>query len=232
MEEIIVSDFEDTSRTWAVVIDTDTYAGNFERQLTAFCTGHVGECNVGQELAAKFDAEVGDGTEDDPFLADDETEEDVPMITTLADEYGHYRPCAIHSNPRWFNDGLGGHYRIDDHPSEEEMVEIHYQKALEIAAKASLSGQALRIAETEERHAAMETVGRWPAYLSVAIYFDDRPTERQIAMIEERAQRFFAEGWHGARRGVLVNPIEAEPVHIEGFRLLEQHGVITEYPLG
>jgi len=34
-----------------VVFDTDDYAGNFERQMCAFLTGRVGECEVGQEIA-------------------------------------------------------------------------------------------------------------------------------------------------------------------------------------
>ena len=33
------------------VIDTDIYAGNFERQMCAYITGQIGECEVGKENA-------------------------------------------------------------------------------------------------------------------------------------------------------------------------------------
>lgn len=39
---------------WVFVIDTDKYAGNFERAMTAFCTGRTGECDVGREQAVLF----------------------------------------------------------------------------------------------------------------------------------------------------------------------------------
>lgn len=39
---------EDSFREgFAFVIDTDSYAGNFERELCAFVTGQVGDCEVG-----------------------------------------------------------------------------------------------------------------------------------------------------------------------------------------
>lgn len=34
---------------FAIVIKTDSYAGNFEREMCAHVTGHVGECGVGSE---------------------------------------------------------------------------------------------------------------------------------------------------------------------------------------
>lgn len=45
---------------WAFVIDTTDYAGNFERELCAYITGCVGECGVGEEMAALHDEQVGD----------------------------------------------------------------------------------------------------------------------------------------------------------------------------
>jgi hypothetical protein len=42
------------------VIDTDAYAGSFERELTAYVTGEVGECGVGRELADLFRFECPD----------------------------------------------------------------------------------------------------------------------------------------------------------------------------
>ena len=36
-------------KEYALVIRTDSYAGNFEREMCAYVTGHVGECEVGKK---------------------------------------------------------------------------------------------------------------------------------------------------------------------------------------
>lgn len=45
---------------YAILIKTDSYAGNFERELCAHLTGHIGECGVGdnyvdESIAEKFE---------------------------------------------------------------------------------------------------------------------------------------------------------------------------------
>jgi len=37
------------------IIDTNEYAGNFEREMCAYCTGQIGDCGVGEEEAEKFE---------------------------------------------------------------------------------------------------------------------------------------------------------------------------------
>jgi hypothetical protein len=37
-----------SSSVYRLIVDTDSYAGNFERQSVAFVTGQVGECGVGR----------------------------------------------------------------------------------------------------------------------------------------------------------------------------------------
>lgn len=61
---------------WAVAIDTDAYAGNFERQMCAHITGLVGDCQVGEEFVSEC-----------PFGDD--------VIAHIPDEKGCHRPCAI-----------------------------------------------------------------------------------------------------------------------------------------
>jgi len=36
------------------IVDTEKYAGDFERQLTAYCTGQVGDCGVGEREGQNF----------------------------------------------------------------------------------------------------------------------------------------------------------------------------------
>lgn len=52
-----------------LIINTNSYAGNFERELCAHLTGHVGECEVGSRLVDKdvhkiFEPYIGEGFED------------------------------------------------------------------------------------------------------------------------------------------------------------------------
>lgn len=36
------------------IIDTDSYSGNFEREMCAYITGHIGDCLVGFEEAEDY----------------------------------------------------------------------------------------------------------------------------------------------------------------------------------
>lgn len=80
-------------------IDTTEYSGNFERQMVAFITGLVGECQVGEE-----DAEIAD-KQLSPYAA----EWFLENVVFLPDEHGCYRPAAIAPTPGWSNDGMGKH---------------------------------------------------------------------------------------------------------------------------
>lgn len=61
-----------------VVIKTDAYAGNFERELGAYLTGHVGECEVGSEYVDEQTQELFDD-----YIAD------------KADDHGVFRPVGL-----------------------------------------------------------------------------------------------------------------------------------------
>lgn len=54
---------------FAIVIKTDSYAGNFEREMCAHLTGHIGDCEVGQKyvdktISAEFDEIIGNEADD------------------------------------------------------------------------------------------------------------------------------------------------------------------------
>jgi len=100
------------------VAHTNLYSGNFERELTAYCTGQVGECEVGDEHADMFREEV----EDDELI-----EKFAELIQRVADEdNGCERPTEIWPTPARYNDGYGNHYdRVDDspqHPAYESVA--------------------------------------------------------------------------------------------------------------
>ena len=82
------------------IIDTNQHAGNFEREMCAFLTGRLGDCEVGSEYAELFEKEVEDSIKFDNI--------------TLKSDNGCYRPCDIEPNPNWFNTGMGNHYRYNN----------------------------------------------------------------------------------------------------------------------
>lgn len=84
------------------VVDTNKYAGNFEREMCAFITGQVGECGVGDGTAE----EEAENIRNLPWFQDNVAQE--------ADEHECYRPASIWPSPGRFNDGYGGHH--DDTP--------------------------------------------------------------------------------------------------------------------
>ena len=68
------------------IIDTNKYAGNFERQMCAFITGEVGDCGVGCSEAETAMAEL------DEDISDRFSE----VIGRDAGDDGCHRPCKIY----------------------------------------------------------------------------------------------------------------------------------------
>lgn len=52
------------NQEWIFVVDTEQYAGNFERGMCAFMTGMLGECGVGSEEARLYYEQTGLAEED------------------------------------------------------------------------------------------------------------------------------------------------------------------------
>ena len=215
------------------VIDTDSYAGNFERDLCAYITGCIGDCGVGQGMAELYDKEVGVEPFTNPF-------EDI--IVSEPDEHGCHRPATIYGTPGTFGNGLGGSFK--DGQEAESLA--HYK-----AVAASIYGQYAEaprnhlkmlagddenakaelkrlgwtvaacqeaIAEQEQKIAEAQVLTKTPkypgAYNSVAISFEKRPTKEQISLMKERAYRFAA----------MMTDWVCEPriKTITGFRLIKQ----------
>lgn len=72
---------ENFKKGYAFVIDTNEYAGNFEREMCAHITGQIGECGVGEEYK-----QIG-GRDFDG------------KIMEIPDDNGCYRPVSCCMNP-------------------------------------------------------------------------------------------------------------------------------------
>lgn len=91
-------------KSYSFIVDTDTYAGNFERDMTAYVTGMIGECGVGDNYATMFAEECPDLNFADAH------------IEMRPDDNGCHRPTSIFATPGWFNDGLGSHWPVGTDP--------------------------------------------------------------------------------------------------------------------
>jgi hypothetical protein len=85
-----------------LVVETNAYAGNFERELTAWATGVVGECGVGDAEAVEFieaaDA-MGYETRDEDLGADvSPFNELMELIIDEGDDVSCMRPCTMSKN--------------------------------------------------------------------------------------------------------------------------------------
>ena len=90
----------------SLVIDTDSYAGNFERPLCTYVTGIIDEQRASfecPEMARLYQEEVGAENPLDGLVAWGlEFDDDVPSVTV----------CSIYPTLGWSNDGHGEHYQV------------------------------------------------------------------------------------------------------------------------
>src|SRR6202008_721502 len=94
-----------------VVIKTNDYAGNFEREMTAFCTGQVGECGVGESKAEDYH--------------DEETVDFDGYLAWEADDRGCHRPCSIYDD----GDGYKSVVIFFDYDPTREQMEVIARRA-------------------------------------------------------------------------------------------------------
>lgn len=207
------------------IIDTNKYAGNFEREMCAYLTGRIGECGVGQEFAALFEKEY------EPF----------ENVVDVADEdNGCRRPCEIEIHPGYFNTGMGNHYSRKNKP-DDSVILADYAKSIEgyelshidnykhiiktLNEGGKYSNWTVEAAEREIKRCEkrIETAKKatkyseYPAYMSVAIFFDSRPSQEQINLMKGRAGTFA-----GAKRGISTYSWDKNfELEIEGFRFVE-----------
>lgn len=88
---------------WVFIIDTNAYAGNFERAMGAFVTGHVGDCGTGRELAEEAII----------ILFED-------YIGGERDEYGWNQHARMEPTPFRRNNGYGKHYSVATEPAPDD----------------------------------------------------------------------------------------------------------------
>jgi len=187
-----------TQQVVGFIIDTDSYAGNFEREMCAFMTGMIGDCEVGYEYAERF-------------LEDYDHELD--FITDKADENGCYRPVQIYPTPGLWNNGLGfsfteGQEELALQKYKESMIS-YIEQNLKRLPESQKTADAIKEAQNKMKTCQEKTeVDKWDAYHSLVIHIHREPSPEEIQLLKERAEIFAKE----------------KAIKITGYRLLfESH---------
>ena len=115
---------------YSLIIDTDAYTGNFEREMCAYMTGRVGACEVGDREAEIFEKECSKygikGMEDKYFFGE--------YLETVLDDDGCHRPVNIFNSETAEN----GHFEslqihLYDGKLPQELLNIVLERAEEFA---------------------------------------------------------------------------------------------------
>lgn len=171
------------------IIDTNEYSGNFERAMCAFMTGRIGECGVGEKYA-------------EMYL---EKYEPIENVIEMPDEHDCYRPVEIYPSENIWNDGYGFHFteneseialkrykkgKIYQCKKTIEEVESHRGKnILSWTDEAIDSHIKFQNGIIDETNAMTEPI-KYPAYQSVLIHMESRPSSNEIEFLKSRANDF------------------------------------------
>lgn len=225
----------DNPTSKVIVIDTTSYAGNFERELCAYVTGQYGECGMGDKVARKAAAEIRHiGWWND-------------HIAHEPDDRNCHRPASIWTTPGWFNNGSGGHYRDDPanyetaraaavqsmknyHALHERHIRDRLEREdFEPETKPGAWTKEACLRTIEQNAASVQQVAqskhRYPAYLSVAIFVDEFPSMDVLDELKARAEHYCANYKSFARFS------SKEVIELTGFRLVEPEYKLHERPL-
>ncbi len=104
-----------------LIVDTENYSGNFERQLVAFATGCFGDCGVGDTEAQLARQQMTHYAWWEENIIEQEDEDHGADCM---------RPASICPTPGWLNNGMGYHFRADS--DEAETIEGRYPAYLSV----------------------------------------------------------------------------------------------------
>lgn len=100
------------SKHYSIVIDTENYAGNFERRMCAFLTGQIGDGYVGDgaDIVEKYSADI-------KHL--DWWNNHIIKKQPVGNYHGK-SPVHTAITPGWWNNGRGLHYRDGERLKSEK----------------------------------------------------------------------------------------------------------------
>ena len=218
---------------WIFIIDTDSYAGNFERDMCAYITGMTCDCGVGEEFSKIYFDDTKDG--DESRFSE--------YIDQRADDRGCYRPTRCWPTMGWLSDGTDVAIRKSEWDQakanknwQATQVKI-YQGYYDMYAKYNITDPSVIRAgwtaeslkkQLDRSRKEIERVSKekCPKYCpdnSVAIFFDKKPTSKMISLMKDRAGKF-AE----VKRKIGAHYEKNFKLVIHGFRLVKESTTESE----
>jgi hypothetical protein len=187
--------------TYILVVDTDSYAGNFERELAGYATGI---CDLDR---GHGDKEAMEAAEAEPDIV---AALQAKSLAVRHDQYGMVTN-TIRATPGRLNNGMGFNYAADD-PAAMEDARIRSKQSMTEYQDRHLKEVRRRLAEEdfqpeapgawtreaceraiESAQASIDRAGEfvsWPAFESVAMFFSEPLTPDEMAFVRQRAEKF------------------------------------------
>ena len=114
---------ENLQAPWLFVIDTTDYSGNFERELCAYITGHIGDCGCGADMAELFDKETAELDCLDTCFDN---------VMDEPDEHGCWRPVTIYPTKGKQRDNNSVAISFEKKPNEKQIT-LMKERAIKFA---------------------------------------------------------------------------------------------------
>jgi hypothetical protein len=162
-------EWEDKGPRWAFVVDTDSYAGNFERELSSFVVGRCDE--HGEHRGGPYiEMYEKDFPDSDPF-------ED--LVTTRVDDHGDdyiaRAPMALAPTPGYSIDGWGKVMKLE--PGKNPKHAAYNSVAIFLSRKPT-NAELRILAERSKRFSGLAPIKPW----------DHRPKFLGCRLVEERTE--------------------------------------------
>ena len=195
-------------------IDTDSYSGNFEREMIAYSTGLY--CIRGERETQDFIDTYGE--EKSWEIADYAIMVRDPRDDDRRPEYAH-----IDITPGIYNNGLGFHYKEGQ---ELEALEAYKKSCLDEAQRAlsiyahmpEYGEERAQEWENKAKDANLGNLNKFGAFQTVMLHFKKRPPQDIIELLKSRCLEYAA--IPSGRDGSLIQ--------ITGFRLVKRQITVQE----
>lgn len=118
-----------THSKYIFLIDTDEYAGNFERDLCAYMTGMIGECGVGDDCQKIYAEDKGFGLPEGSCSVIRNNPYD-DMLVNEPDDHGCGRPTSIWKSSNGLYNSVAIFFL---YKPTKEMIEDMKQRAVDFS---------------------------------------------------------------------------------------------------
>jgi hypothetical protein len=210
----------ETMESFIFCVDTDSYAGQFERPMCAYMTGRLRDCGVGAGEAALADAELDEKTHS--WFGD--------YIRREVDDWNCMTPVSIVPTSGLFCAGGVVFRDLDADPIAVRAAADRQTHQLCDEAVAVIAGHLAAGRLTLERatastamemrirdNALTQPLRKHPVYYSVGIFLKIAPPIEIVKVLQERAYRFA--NMYTATRAARYG--ETTTLTVTGFRLLQ-----------